>query len=281
MANPGRPPKREKPPPLPAVIRNYVPQSGVNPGFEPEPWQPRRELTADINGNENSTGHGKYCPRHLHFLTDDEKKPEHYPFAKLGADGLPDRFCWCCGRPLTVEGLSAKRHKGYGKPCPACGFRRKQRTHPNQIAAANRNNKLQQARRKEITDTGASTRPRIPKVSELLAERARAEAEKVMRPYMEALDLRPKESWSPGSKLGFYHEQVQVAERLLDRAEGRPMSRHRHVTADDADVLASEDLSPSTLAQLAAAIATGADVDALLGEVEVEDADWSEVSDSP
>lgn len=261
-------------------LDGYEVQSGVNPGFEPRPWVPRRELTGDDrkDGAQPHTGVGKYCPRHLHFFTDAERDPAHYPLAQKGPDGQPNRFCWCCGRPLTAEGLSAKAHKGYGKPCPACGFRRARKTTERQMAALHQNlEPYRDLARAGITQK--RVKRKVPKVSEIMTERAHAEAESILRPYFEALELRPRESWSPSTTLEFYIQQISASEKLLDRVEGKPVNRNRHVDAADDDVFRGDELSASTVAQLVAALATGADVDALLGEA--VDAEWSEAGEPP
>lgn len=261
-----------------AIGDAYRPQCGVNPGFEAVPWTPRREMSGeDGKGGAAANmdrGVGKYCPRHLHFLTDQEKTREHYPLARVDARGEPDRFCWCCGRPLTAEGLSAKAHKGYGKPCPACGFRRKQNVGEGQRRALLANGGAPSPE----TRAKADRTHRVPRVSELMTIRANEEADRIMAPYFEALALSPRLGWSPGTKLGFFSEQVGVAERLLDRVEGKPVNRNRHVDAEDNDVLRDDELSPATLAQLVAAIATGADTEAILGE-DAEEAEFEPLED--
>lgn len=271
-------PSEDERPLLPA-LEGYVTQSGVNPGFKPVPWTPRRETTA-MNGVDR--GMGKYTPSHLHVFTEEERDPAHYPHAQRGADGEPNKFCWACGRPVTSTGISGKTHRGVGKPCPACGFRRKQASTPGQRAQLEKNRQRQHIVRDELVALGLGANGRRgmrkeTRVSDVMTAWAHKEAAKILAPYVEALELQPREGWSPTTTLEFYSNQVAVAEKLLDRVEGKPVNRNRHVDSDDNDVLRDDELSPATLAQLVAAIATGADTEALLGEV-VEEGEWEDTN---
>jgi hypothetical protein len=229
--------------------------SGVKKASRPNPipWTPR---TYSADGIELT------CPNHLQIYTDLERDLAYYPDAAAG------RFCSTCGRPVQNDGRTGKRGRGVGKPCPECGFKRKKQMTEKQLAwinsperiarfnasrqAASQNSELQAARRKG---------KRKLKVSELLHARAEEEAEIVVRPYLEGLKLTPKEEWSPGTKLEFYMNQTQIAEKFLNRVEGMPVSRTRHVDQEDEDVLRDGELSSGTLIQLVAAIATGATED--------------------
>jgi hypothetical protein len=72
-----------------------------------------------------------------------------------------------------------------------------------------------------------------------MAERAREEAEAILRPYFAALAERPDERWGPWRKLQFYSRQADVAEKLLNRVEGCPVARTRR-EVEDSDVLMPE-----------------------------------------
>jgi len=250
--------------------------------FEAVPWQARTEMERNL---------GKYTPSHLHVFTDDERDPAHYPKAAVDRHGNFLRFCWACGRPCRHDGVSGKGHKGTGKPCPVCGFRRRRATTPGQLAAVRRNTQgannpalnghaqaLAAERRELAALEGIGPRGGLRQgvtMTDLMRERTLEVGDVVMRPYFEALQLAPKEDWSPSTKLSFYIDQTVVAEKLLNRSEGLPVARTRHVTKDDEDVLRDDELSPSTLVSLVAAMATGADVDKLLGPV--EDAEFEEL----
>jgi hypothetical protein len=102
-------------------------------------------------------------------------------------------------------------------------------------------------------------RPRKPRASEVLQARAEAEADTILQPYIEALSARPEDSWSPATKLHFYLRQITVAEKLLDRVFGRPISRDRQqaLATHLADPL--DDLQPELVVRLVAATAGAAD----------------------
>ena len=67
----------------------------------------------------------------------------------------------------------------------------------------------------------------MPRVSEVLREQVESQAAFVLAPYLNALAERPDPAWSPRQRLQFYRWQVSVAEKLLDRAFGRPADRTR------------------------------------------------------
>jgi hypothetical protein len=102
--------------------------------------------------------------------------------------------------------------------------------------------------------------------------KAEDRAEKIMQPYFEALQLEPKEDWSPSTKLEFYNGQTAIAEKVLNRLEGLPVARHRHVDKDDEDVIPEGELSPRVVAKLVANILADQDPLDL-----IEDAEFSEV----
>ncbi len=250
----------------------YVGAMPNGEGFEAVPWKARPEMARK--------GIGKYCPSHLHQFTDKELTPQHYPKAWKNELGEPLRFCWACGRPCQKNGVTGKGHKGSGKPCPACGFRRKREIGERQMSGlkpaqpgevvAWRNKTPEELAARQMVKRGTS-------VTDMMRERALARGEAILDPYFKSLELAPKEEWSPSTKLEFYMNQTMVAERLLNRVDGMPMSRMRHVTKDDEDVLAENELSPGVLVQLVAAIATGANIDELLADA--EDAEFEEVQD--
>lgn len=261
--------------PLPGPLRN--------PGFDVTPWQARTETT--------TTGLGQYCPSHLHVFNEPELTLEHYPNA------APGRFCWACGRPVREDGLSGKGHKGTGKPCPACGFKRKRVMNERTLSGLRKGQALlAQAHAEGHTGPEAWSRvkelaPRdgIAEVkrqervlargrssgntlTELMRLKAEERAERILKPYFESLDLEPKDEWSPSTKLEFYNGQTAIAEKLLNRLEGLPVARHRHVDKDDEDVLPEGELSPRVVARLVASILAGHDPTDL-----VEDAEFEEV----
>jgi hypothetical protein len=98
-------------------------------------------------------------------------------------------------------------------------------------------------------------RPATPRISVILQAKAEAQADAILAPYVEALAARPEEWWSPSTKLDFCLRQVQVAEKLLDRAFGRPISRDRQaqVNASAADQL--DDLQPEVVVRMITAVA--------------------------
>lgn len=232
----------------------------ANPGFDATPWVPRFEMYRNI---------GKFVPRHLMSFTDEEKLENHYPLAQHDDKGQCNKWCWACGRPQKPNGLSGKKHVGSGKPCPVCGFRRavnRDRMAISRYAAAAG---TQFNNPEHLAKVNAAKRNKrgVPKVTELLQQRAEELADEILRPYFEGLKQVPKEEWSPATKLEFYNNQTMIAEKLMNRVEGMPVARTRHVNKEDEDVLRDDELSPEVLVQMVAAIATGADVGALLGEV--------------
>lgn len=249
----------------------------VNPGFEPVPWKARTEMEKNV---------GKYTPRHLHYFTPEEQVPKNYPRATRDADGNITCFCWACGRPTKENGVSGKRWAGVGKPCPGCGFRRRRSMSEKAIQkgrenlALARKTDVNNARNPEHLQKMLAAKKKVPKVTEIMLQKAEEKAEKILAPYFEGLELAPREDWSPGTKLEFYLNQTQIAEKLMNRVEGMPVARTRHVDKDDDDVFNDNDLSNGVMAQLVAAIATGADISALLGTTEViEDAEYTEEKD--
>jgi hypothetical protein len=261
--------------PLPGPLRN--------PGFEGVPWQPRTETT--------KSGLGMYCPSHLHQFTEDEMAPAHYPNA------APGRFCWACGRPTREDGLSGKGHKGVGKPCPACGFKRKMHLTQKRLDGLKKGQVLLQdayanghrgtdawnhvkeiAPRDGIAELKREERmlkrgrDSVPSLTELMRMKAEDRAEHIMAPYFAALALQPKEDWSPSTKLEFYNGQTAIGEKVLNRLEGLPVARHRHVDKDDEDVIPEGELSPRVVAKLVANILADTPPEEL-----IEDAEFSEV----
>jgi hypothetical protein len=110
-----------------------------------------------------------------------------------------------------------------------------------------------------------------------MVAKAEERAESLLKPYFDGLELAPKDEWSPSTKLEFYMNQTQIAEKLLNRVEGMPVARTRHVDKSDEDVLRDDELSPHVLAQMVAAIVTGTDVKELLGEEDIVEAEFEEV----
>ncbi len=268
--------------PLPGPLRN--------PGFEITPWRARPEVTR--------SGLGQYCPSHLHFYNEAEMEESHYPRAQRDRKTKKcNKFCWACGRPVRDDGLSGKGHKGVGKPCPACGFKRKQR------GDHHRHLKKGQELLKAAHDAGfkggdawkhvsenathagpaevrredrllKAGRDSVPTLTELMRMQAHERAERILKPYFEALDLDAKEDWSPSTSLEFYNGQTAIAEKLLNRLEGLPVARHRHVDKDDEDVIPEGELSPKVVAKLVSSILAGAEPEEL-----VEDAEFEEVKE--
>jgi len=238
-------------------------QTGLNPGFEAVPWVARNEM--------GPRGIGLHTPRHLMTLTFDERDASLYPRAHPGC------FCWACGRPTRADGFTGARHRGVGKPCPACGYRRKRtqtREHKERSRELARN--LAQYRDPVAHVAERRSRMKVVGVGQMMREVAVREAETVLRPYFQGLALEPKDGWSPSTALDFYNTQTMIAERLLDRVEGKPVQRSRHVDGNGDDVLGDDSISPQVLVRVVAALATGADVDVLLAP---EDAEWSALAD--
>jgi hypothetical protein len=264
--------------PLPGPMRN--------PGFAVTPWVARPEIEGNI---------GKWCPKHLHVFTEDEMQDKHYPYAVRNADGVLTKFCWACGRPCREDGLSGMGHKGSGKPCSACGFRRKRKLTEGQLAGLRKGQALlAQAHAEGHTGPAAwehvkaiapkngpaaekqeqrmvRSGQRAKALTELMRMRADARAETIMAPYFEALDLKPREDWSPSTKLEFYSNQTSIAEKLLNRLEGLPVARTRNVDVNDEDVIPEGELSPTVVAKLISAIIAGGDVEELIIDAEVEE----------
>lgn len=96
---------------------------------------------------------------------------------------------------------------------------------------------------------------RKTKVTEILRQEAEARAEELIRPYLEALAERPRDDWSPATRLEFHLNQTIAAEKLLNRIEGTPVARTKLDTAanEDHDL---DGLSTTMLVQLVAAIVT-------------------------
>ena len=113
-----------------------------------------------------------------------------------------------------------------------------------------------------------------PTLTELMRMQAEERAERIMQPYFEALDLQPKDDWSPSTKLEFYNGQTAIAEKVLNRLEGLPVARHRHVDKDDEDVIPEGDLSPKVVAKLVSSILADTSPEEL-----IEDADFEEVDE--
>jgi len=272
--------------PLPGPLRN--------PGFETVPWRARPETT--------TTGLGQFCPSHLHIFSEIEMDEAHYPNAQRDDFGKCDKFCWACGRPVASSGLSGKGHRGTGKPCPACGFRRKRVMNERTMSGLRKGTALlKQAQAEGYTGTAAWARvkeiaPRegiaevkreerllkagrdsVPTLTELMRMKAHERAERILKPYWESLDLDPKDDWSPSTKLEFYNGQTAIAEKLLNRLEGLPVARHRHVDKDDEDVIPEGELSPRVVAKLVGAILAGVGPEELV----VEDAEFEEVDSTP
>jgi hypothetical protein len=248
----------------------------ANPGFPTRPWQARAEMKGP---------HGLYTPRHLHIYTEDERDPQHYPRAEKDMLGEFTHFCWACGRPTKVNGVTGKGHSGVGKPCPACGFRRKRAVTEEQKKAGRENfARATAARAAKGLKPGFATPEYIAKreatrkrsrmgVNEIMVERAMEHAEDIIRPYIEGLQQRPREDWAPSTKLEFYMNQTQIAEKLLNRVEGMPVARTRHVDENDEDVLRDDELSPGVLAQLVASIVSETKLEDML----IEDAEFEEI----
>ena len=206
--------------PLPGPLRN--------PGFEVSPWRARPEVT--------SAGLGQYCPSHLHVFTEVETDPAHYPNAQVDASGQPDKFCWACGRQVRTDGLSGKGHRGTGKPCPACGYRRKRVMNERTMSGLKKGQALMAQAQKEGL-SGAAAWSRVAELAprdgtaevkrqervlakgrgsantltELMRMKADERAERILKPYFESLDLEPRDDWSPSTKLEFYNGQTAIA----------------------------------------------------------------------
>lgn len=238
-----------------AMVNNAHAPKATRP--HPIPWTPR---TYSADGIE------LVCPIFLQSYTDEERDLKHYP------DAVAGRFCSTCGRPVANDGRTGKRGKGHREPCPECGFRRKRHMSEKQKAAQKENMERFSVVAKEYREGGMSlerrTRKAAPRVSDLLRERAEEEADIIIRPYIEGLRLEPKEEWSPGTKLEFFMNQTQIAEKMLNRVEGMPVARTRHVDSQDEDVLKTDELSSGTLIQLVAALASGSEAnDVVEGEI--------------
>ena len=266
-----------------------------NPGFDVTPWQARPETT--------KSGLGMYCPSHLHLFTELEMDEGHYPNASRDKKTKElNKFCWACGRPVRSDGLSGKRHRGSGKPCPACGFKRKKRLSDNQLAGLGKGQKLLDEARELNGGSGSGVWDKVAEIAprdgiaevkreermlkrgrdgsattltELMRLQANDRAERILKPYFESLQLEPKDDWSPSTKLEFYNGQTAIAEKLLNRLEGLPVARHRHVDKDDDDVLPEGELSPKVVAKLVSSILAGIEPEELV----VEDAEFTEVKD--
>jgi hypothetical protein len=265
--------------PLPGPLRN--------PRFDVTPWVARPEI-------EN--GIGKWCPKHLQAYTEEERERRHYPRARVDEFGEPDKFCWACGRPCRPDGLSGMGHKGNGKPCPACGFRRKRAITQSQREGLKRGQALVAAARaegltgREMWAHVAENAPRegsaqlrkernalragqrTSSLTELMRMKSEERAETLLAPYFKALDLEERDDWSPSTKLEFFNGQTAIAEKLLNRIEGLPVARHRNVDQNDEDVIPEGELSPRIVARLVAAIVAGEDPNEL-----VEDAEFTVV----
>jgi hypothetical protein len=197
--------------------------------------------------------------------------------------------------------LSGKRHKGTGKPCPACGFKRKKYMNENALKGLKKGQALLAQAREDNGGSGGNVWQRVQEIApregiaevkreerilkrgrdgsattltELMRLQANDRAERILRPYFESLDLEPKEDWSPSTKLEFYNGQTAIAEKLLNRLEGLPVARHRHVDKDDDDVLPEGELSTKVVAKLVSSILAGIEPEEL-----VEDADFEEVKE--
>lgn len=269
--------------PLPGPLRN--------PGFDVVPWQARPETT--------KSGLGMYCPSHLHIFNEAEKEESHYPNASRDKKTKQlDKFCWACGRPVRTDGLSGKAHKGLGKPCPACGFKRKRRMDENALNGLKKGQDLLAQARELNGGSGSGVWEKVAEIAprdgiaelkreermlkkgrdsgetltELMRMQAVDRAERILRPYFESLALEPKDDWSPSTKLEFYNGQTAIAEKILNRLEGLPVARHRHVNKDDDDVIPEGELSPKVVAKLVGAILAGQEPEEL-----VEDAEFEEV----
>ena len=79
---------------------------------------------------------------------------------------------------------------------------------------------------------------KVPKFREILERKLEEEAENFIRPYTEAMALREDDSWSPSTKLRFFAQQTEIAEKAFDRLEGKPVQRNRNVDKDDNDLTA-------------------------------------------
>lgn len=115
---------------------------------------------------------------------------------------------------------------------------------------------------------GTTPRTRVPKtaVTEAMREKAIEKADEIMRPYLKTLEMRESTRMSPQAKLAFFRDQMQAAEKLLNRAEGTPVQRTRRVDADDNDVLPNFDQLPGpALMQLLERALAGAPV--VVGEI--------------
>lgn len=264
-----------------------------NPGFEVTPWRARPEIEGNL---------GKYCPKHLQVYAEIETEERHYPHASRSKKfGQCDKFCWACGRPVRSDGLSGMGHKGLGKPCPACGFKRKRVMSEKALAGLRKGQALvaqarseglegpaMWARVQEIApkDGVAAEKKQarelrrgqnnVPTLTDLMRMQAHERAERILKPYFDSLDLDPKEDWSPSTKLEFYNGQTAIAEKLLNRLEGLPIARHRHVDKDDEDVIPEGELSPRVVAKLVSSILAGQEPEELVAS----DADFEEISEA-
>jgi hypothetical protein len=188
-------------------------------------------------------------------------------------------------------------HRGSGKPCPACGFKRKRTMTQSQLDALGQGQALLAQARAEGYSGNTELWSRVqeiapkngvaaekkanrelragqnaaPTLTELMRMKAHERAERIMRPYFESLDLDVREDWSPSTKLEFYNGQTAIAEKLLNRLEGLPVARHRHVDKDDEDIIPEGELSPKVVARLVASILAGQDPGELIDDAEFEE----------
>lgn len=218
------------------------------------PWQPRVRSTDPLAV--------PVCPPGLVEVREGEVE---YPWRRQH----PDLFCGCCGRPVKFDGKTAKNWAGVGVPCPECGFKQRMRVSDESLAQRKKQFAEMIARgdhKKPETIAKARASRELKRkgrqtgdLQGMIEERVAAHAERVLKPYLEGLDLEVDDRWSPSTKLEFYLNQTQIADKLLDRVIGKPVQRNRHVTAEDEDVLRDEELSPEVVARMVAAIASGAD----------------------
>lgn len=235
------------------------------------PWQPRTTST--------DPAYIPVCPIALRQILDRDRDMSVYDKRAL----VYELFCGCCGRPVWDTGATARNSKGGGVQCPECGLRRvkpdylKQRERLQEFRAKNpeavaRASEGKPDRRGQHGSKQLTTKH----VQELIDERVATLAEQIMKPFEEGIMLEPNPEWSEMTKLEFYLNQTQIADKMLDRSIGKAVQRNRMVNHDDADVIHDDELSPEVVARMVAAIATGSNDQHYDIDGDVEDAELIE-----
>lgn len=206
--------------------------------------------------------------------------PRHLldPWAVLSIEPETGRLllaCACCGFGVTKEGLWPDRDvhepRQVGEHCKRCGRRWRHRSNPKQIEALLEHNSKNGWNETTRPDPAREVkflpnklpkaevlgpRPqggfksREPRVVDAMRAAQEELAEDMVRPFREALKLRPDQEVTEDGEpmydtpqlLRLFHSQARFAERLMDRTIGTPVQRQANLNLNST-VVPGQDVS--------------------------------------